>query len=211
MPFVPPWIGGQALAARADLNKGSSNLATTFDPAHKSAGVTLSNGNLTASTSTTGGSVFATSSRTAGKLYFETSGAATGANTYAKGLANNSFAVTDFVGNDAVGNSIGYANSGDVRISGISVVTTAVNNQSDIAIDLSLRLLWVRPSGAALWNGTAGADPSTGIGGIILPVPMQTGAIFPIASISIVANQITANFGASAFSDPLPTGFVAWG
>src|SRR6266566_3325751 len=81
------------------------NQTTTWNPSDKNASITLSNGNLTASVTTSSAKgVRSTTSRHTGKWYFRflivTIPAGT-PNAWDAGIANSSWPLTDFVGQDA--------------------------------------------------------------------------------------------------------------
>jgi hypothetical protein len=141
--------------------------------------VTLSLGNLRATGTGAAAGVRANSSKTAGKYYFEISFTTIGSNP-SIGLARSSASLTGvsgvnivsvlrFTGNITVngvasGTSIGI-------ISGGAVVCVAVNLTTD--------LIWFRPTPAGNWNGSALANPATGIGGVDIS-SISAGALYPI-------------------------------
>ena len=188
----------------------------TWDSA-TSSNVTLSGGNLVA-TNTTGGSNICGarvpgSFKSSGKYYFEAT-------------------ITTFIGGS--GNGVGIAlasvNYGDMSIvaSGYNMVrfsngTTYANGSLTgtglgarsagdvigVAIDLDNRQSWFRVAPSGNWNGSGTANPATNVGGIAIPA----GAMCPFCNFggsgSAANNVTTANFGASAFSGAVPSGFTA--
>lgn len=201
---------------------------TTWEAATVTA-VTLSGGNLVAtSTGTTSNNQGAhapfADGQTTGKFYFEvtlttyTGGAGVGvgigttAATYS-GLSvfatggDMCFAVghtgtgTIFVNGGNVGYSIGARTSGDVI---------------GLAVDLINRRIWFRLSPSGLWNGAAGHDPTIG-NGTAGGNPIPAGAMVPFVTYGssftgaagVAGNVWTANFGDSAFSGAVPSGYTA--
>ena len=57
------------------------------------------------------------------------------------------------------------------------------------------------------WNNSGTANPATGVGGISSGV---AGPYYASASSSSASTSYTANFGASAFSFTMPSGFTSW-
>jgi hypothetical protein len=97
------------------------------------------------------------------------------------------------------------------RIPQSTYLSTIVNGDiCGLAIDLIAHLLWVR-IGAGNWNGNATYNPATGVGGISLPSGLNSGAVFAGISVNNTGDFSTANFGGSAFSQTIPSGFSAWG
>jgi hypothetical protein len=78
-----------------------------------------------------------------------------------------------------------------------------------IAVDLTAQLVWFRICPSGTWNGSGTANPATGVGGISIS-SISTGLLFPMYTVGAsVGNNVTANFGASAFSGALPSGFTS--
>lgn len=98
---------------------------TTWNPSDKSANITLSNGNLTATavtTTSTWRSCRATTSLTTGKAYFELQAATVdSSNGWMGGVANATASLAGFVGSDL--NGIGYQSQGTVYKNGSSLST----------------------------------------------------------------------------------------
>lgn len=78
-----------------------------------------------------------------------------------------------------------------------------------IAADIDNRKAWFRvvsPSFLGnLWNGNASADPTAGVNGVVVP----SGPILPVACWGQNPDVYTVDFGATAFSGTVPTGFTA--
>jgi hypothetical protein len=173
----------------------------------------LSNGNLTisATAASAGGAGFTSSglgtdSFSSGKWYYEY--------TYnslvnsGPGFANSTFYKWDWAGGP---NSIGvYGPAGNLFFNGAVVTNVgSISNGTTIglAIDLTNRLFWVYANGK--WNGSSTANPATGVGG--LNVSAMTGPVYPAVTMMNSTDSGTANFGATAFSFAVPSGFQAWG
>ncbi len=183
---------------------------TTWSPTDKNAALVLSNGNLTATTAAGSYSPGrATNSQSTGKHYFECS-LLTNANGFV-GIANATYALTsgNYVGKDvnswalqsrgvAADWSTVHNNAGSDT--GITTLSTDIFN---CALDSDAGKLWFGINGT--WIG--GGDPAAGTSPTYTGV---TGAMFPALS-PLVGNTWTGNFGATAFAQTIPSGFVKWG
>jgi len=83
------------------------------------------------------------------------------------------------------------------------VVSLAVN------FGTSPPTVWILTSKMVGWNNSATANPSTGTGGQAL-TGLNAGPYFAIFNDDQSGGQVTANFGGSAFTRSVPTGFSAW-
>ena len=188
-------------------------MPTTWNPADL-AGITLSNGNLTATSNTGGGAgVRAAAGLSSGKYYFEIT--STTASLAYLGLALASASLT--TGSTAGG--VGVNMPGAIYVNGSAIGSSIPGRSAGailcIAVDLSNTLIWFRTGAAGSWNALSGTanDPATGTGGVnyrtaggILPA----GALYPWFSSAFTNGQVmTANFGASGFSGVVPAGFTA--
>lgn len=188
--------------------------ATTWNPSDKSASVSLTGGNLVAaSSSATAGSVRGTNSVGAGKkVYLEikctysiindsTIGVATAAailgtvgGTHIGSAVVNIFGGAMYVNNTTSKGNIGLFNSNDVLC---------------VALDMTSQNIWFRRNNGN-WNNSGTADPSTNSGGHDVSALFTSAAAFPLASFVDAALNETINAGASAFTQTIPSGFVAW-
>jgi hypothetical protein len=210
-------VGGLPVTFVADSNYwppagGGGGTYATFNGT-PSAGVVMSNGNLTATHSTTGGNIGVASltAFTTGKYYFEiVSQVLVGAGGHVglKSSTNPSFGGTAM---QAVLSVVPGAGN-DIFSSGVNTGkdaggTAAVGGVFGFAVDLTARLGWVRYSNGD-WNGEAAANPATGTGGVTLP---PTDAVVPAVRFAsgVSTDALTANFGASAFSGAVPAGFTS--
>jgi hypothetical protein len=187
---------------------------TTWSATDKSANVTLSGGNLVALNSNganSGGR--AAWSWTTGKYYWEViCNVIGGSGSSGIGVANTSAAV-NFI-------SSGYAGAcalqklGSVILNNSASVTGvgALSNGSIVCVALALdnRRVWFRRNAAGNWNANASYNPATNVGGIDFSVIGGSGvAIFPCYGTDGNLDQYTANFGDSAFTGAVPSGFTS--
>jgi hypothetical protein len=188
--------------------------AASFDPSNKGTDVTLSSGNLSA-TNTSASNVYetarSTTSHSSGKFYIEfTINVRAANNAVLLGFANASSGLNNYISND--NNGVGSYNS-IIALNNGSIGGTAGFVQGDIvdmAVDIGASLVWYRTNSGS-WNSGAGADPATGIGGANF-VAMAAGPYFAAVSMNGSGNnnQVTANFGGTAYSFTPPSGFGNW-
>lgn len=184
---------------------------TTWNPSDKSSGVTLSGGNLTVSTGTNYAGVRAVGGLTSGKYYFEITCTTWNGNQCQVGLANAGASLgsvsnpgTGIVGVISADGSI-YINGNPVG-AGIGIGTNANGAIIGIAVDLNGGLAWFRAAPSGNWNGNAAYAPG-GSGGV--NISTITGAIFPYLTAGFYTSTFTANFGNSAFTGAVPSGFIS--
>lgn len=213
---------GSALASKAYL-AGTQVWPTVgsfavFDAA-TIASVTLSGGNLVVTNSGTisadqGAHVASTSGKTSGKYYFETTVASflAGANI-ATGVGTPTSTYTN-MGNTATNGTTVRIGTGTILYnggsSGSSLGACVTGNVIGIAVNLDVTFgLWFRVAPSGLWNGDAAANPATNTGGINKP----TGTLVPFnvfgGTGGVANNVLTTNFGATAFTGAVPSGFTA--
>jgi hypothetical protein len=187
----------------------------TWNPADTSADIALSGGNLVATRNAGGGwrSSRATQSKNAGKWYFELSRTAGsdkaqsiyGLMTAASGLSEYPGQVISSAGAQAL-NTVDvnlYTNGFAGTFGGQSDVP--IGGGFQIAVDMGTRKVWVKTFGAAGWIG--GGDPAAGTSQTFLLT--GTDPIFPAIGHNLAGVEVTANFGASAFTGTVPSGFNA--
>jgi hypothetical protein len=179
---------------------------TAWNPADL-ANVTLSGGNLIATASAAGGAR-AVSSKTSGKYYWEIT-----VNTWANGSTGCGIALASAslpgISTSGVAGGILFRD-GSVYINGGSVGATGIGGRTSgdvigIALDFANQRVWFRPNNTA-WNGGSG-DPATNTGGY--NTSALSGALFPLACFNIASDKQTANFGSSALSGTVPSGFTS--
>jgi hypothetical protein len=186
----------------------------TWNPSDKSSTITLSGGNLTAgSTSAADGGVRSTKSISSGKAYFEVTWNTTiiGADGSC-GIATPG-AVLGSMGATALGIAAMYP-SGTVWLNGsatsVSLVLPTAPFTICVAVDLTNSRIWFRAN-AGPWNQSGTADPATNTGGINIAALFPTNAAFAELTMSAIqASALIGNFGATAFAQSVPSGFVSW-
>lgn len=179
---------------------------TTWSTTDKS-NVTLSGGNLVATVPSGSGGVRNASGLSSGKYYWENTYTTLNSNSITVGLAR-AIAVVDgsntsgivFVARITGGITVGAVDSGSaLGIIGAGAVI-------GIAVDLTAKLIWFRVAPTGNWNGSAAANPATGVNGIDI-ASISTGPLFPWMS-GQTGDKVTANFGGSAFSGAVPASFT---
>ena len=182
-----------------------------------SAGIVMSNGNLTVTHGTSNNATGNASSLTllTGKYYFEirldvgfANGAGLGVRPYAGGV------FTDVGGGytGGIGVQPGTVNSyiwNNGTNTNTSLGIAAIADVFGLALDLTARRAWLRRNNGT-WNADAGASPATGVNGLVL----VAGAISPSVKFtnSGPTHAFTGNFGQSAFAFTAPAGFsLGWG
>jgi hypothetical protein len=188
---------------------------TTWNPSDKSASATLTGGNLIVTSANAGtNSVRAIDKQFTGKFYWEcTYTTATIATTAAGGMAPGVvFGGSIGAAGSAPIGSFSLARVGNVYVDGVSVLagwgTITSGTVVCIAFDCGTRAVWFRLGAAGLWNLSASANPATGVGGIATSLGGGV-AVCPAASLTALNDQITANFGGSAFTGAVPAGFTS--
>jgi hypothetical protein len=185
---------------------------TTWNPSDKGAGVTLSNGDLTATFPDIGDqSVRSTTARTTGKWYFECTSDWTqvGTNSAQRipGIMTATANLDSWAGSDTQGYGIRYHigsadwlilfNGGSTVIGGSAVDGDVLG----ICLDLDNNFLYATHNGVALLG-----DPSALTGGQAI----ATDTWYAANSGGNGTPSITGNFGATAFAFGPPTGFTSW-
>ena len=179
---------------------------TTWNPSDL-INVTLSSLNLKATTSTASAGVRAVNSKNAGKYYFEITYTTVNTNTFTSGLSLSSASLpAPAAGALTVSRSSGNISVNNVS-SGSSLGIIAPGSVVGIAVDITGKLAWLRIAPSGNWNGSGTANPATGTGGVNI-TSISTGPLFPLFA-GASADAATANFGDSAFSGAVPSGFTA--
>ena len=212
--------------ANADKIAGTTppaNPTDQLDAAVVPNGITLSNGNLTA-TSTKAGwqSARGTVSHQSGKYYAEAT-INTLAGAVAFGVCNAAQLGSAELGSDtngmalyttAGGGSAGIEyNGGSAQSVGTAPAQGAVLG---IAIDLNAKLAWFYNPVTQQWNGDviANQNPATGLGGLPLSqIAVPSGSAVPVylgVSLDAATDAVTINAGGVNFVNPVPSGFVEW-
>lgn len=172
----------------------------TWNPADKNSTITLSGGNLIATQDATAGfhSLRSTTGVTSGKWYWEitpnvTSGS--GVVNQLIGVANATAGLGTYLGADAAGWTY-YGNSGVKINNSAQTAYAATYNLGDIisvALDMDAGTLTYYKNCGSLGVAFSGI----------------TGTIYAGLTVADSATQATANFGASAFSCSVPSGYNA--
>lgn len=205
-------IGNSAESAASNSVTPTGTYAT-FDATAKNVNITLPTSLTATSSSASSFSVLANQGKTTGKHVFEMNASAGSTGIYF-GFSNNNGANAQNgqVGGTAGGfASAGYRGAGTL-VQGATAVFTTVGTAPTftaatnymIAIDLDAGKAWICKGG--VWANSG--DPATGTN------PSFTwaagGTIYPMASVNNVSTPtLTANFGASAFTNTVPSGFNA--
>lgn len=188
-------------------------VATVFDSAYKSAGITLSGGNLVATIASGTSNVLA--SRTCSGLNYGqfTVGASLTGNLCV-GLANRSYntAAGTLLGTDSM--SLGYKQDGTVRCNNVllaTIQTFAAAAVIDVAYNPLAQLIWFRTNNGN-WNNNAANDPATNTGGIstftLGSYHFGGACCFAIGGTTVTPNMsITAVF-TSGFTYTAPSGYI---
>lgn len=167
-----------------------------FDPntAYNPASYTLTNNNLTFhSTSTAADNgAFSSTFKTSGKWYLECSHINVGNNNSRIGLSGP-------LGVQQLADM--WRNIGDHGLGSMP---------DSLAIDLDNMKVWGR-IGAGNWNGNGSANPATNTLGATITAALANGCWFYVDSAQDSANPTwTVNFGATTFTQGIPTGFSPW-
>lgn len=188
----------------------SNSYISSLDPSKIGTGITLSNGNNTA-TFTSGQAVaLGIDGSSSGKYYFEvtfTSG--TASSNASVGLVPASEPLDSQVGYNDIAPTVGlFQNSGTIYTdggtnSGTGTSFETAGNVVCVAYDATNRLVWFRV-GNGNWNNSASNNPATGTGGITVT---GTSEMYPaIGTDSASVWNTNFNF----FSQAVPSGFSAW-
>lgn len=196
---------GVAQQALAGAGGGFTPLAgaTTWNPSDKSASITLSNGNLTATGTSSTGGVRAVQSRSSGLYYWEVTinvGAGGSCSLGAIGTADSLTGISPASGwNLRGGNGTLVTPAGNVGTAGSYTTGDVIM----FAVDLASKLVYIGKNGSWL----ASTDPNAQTGGINYGGSSAT--LKPWYAPEANTAQATANFGATPFAYPVPAGFTA--
>ena len=183
----------------------------TFDgtPAN---GAVVSNGGLTVThtTTTNNAGVKSTALKSSGKYYFEIALQVSHSPNNCVGILLSTGTLVDMSSSLNCTEIILTASTPVVSngaSSGNLLGTALVGDLYGFAIDLTGRLGWIRKGAAGNWNNIPAANPATGANGVVI----AAGSFAPAVRFTIngATDAMTANFGASAFSGAVPSGFTA--
>ena len=183
---------------------------TTLNPADKSANITLTNGDLTATWNGAAGSVRSTLSKSSGKLYFEATHNAVRV-VASVGLVNAAYVITGFANtaNTIYSRMEAVAIQGNGTNLGSTSSVLGAGQTGSFAVDLTAALYWGRSVGGN-WNNNAANNPATGVGGISFSYLTGPFFVFAGGAAGTTGEQSTLNFGGSGFVYAVPAGFQAW-
>jgi len=201
-------------------------MATTWDPSAKGANITLSGSNLVAtSTSTASSSTHGTGGyigSSALLLYYEATATTVQGvgNSWGAGISSNGSGLAQYLGQSSIGTGL-YQN-GKVfnnALAGTTIFTFASGAVIGIAVNFTAQKLWFTINGTT-WNNAAigSQNPATNTGGITTIAnnnPFIVSGVYQTVvpccgTTGNTTNVVTANFGATAFSYAVPSGFTAW-
>jgi hypothetical protein len=210
--LVPESIISETANALDAVDFVTVEVATTTYNGTPSAGIVMSNGNLTVTHGTTNANTGVNSLTflSAGKYYFETTVQVSTSGGTTLGIYQSGAYGSNILGGKGTAVSTG-AGSTLIYSNGASTTknlgVTAVGDVFGFAIDLTNRLAWIRRNNG-LWNADATANPVTGVGGVIV----AAGSFAPYVSFTNTGatNAFTGNFGQVAYANAAPGGFLFW-
>lgn len=185
---------------------------TALDSGKKSANVTLSNGDLTATHTVSGtayDSVLSVVGKTSGKYYWEVhvDSAQSLANLVGV-IANTSQSLTTSGGG---ANSVVWDSSdGNVYANGVSIgvansYASTGGQYLKFAVDLDNERIWLKVD-SGNWNNDAGANPATNTGGFDFSA-INAGPYYAYVVLRFDNCVSTINFGATSFNSAAPSNF----
>src|SRR5262245_33583065 len=213
-----------AITTTDAIDASVSPAVTTWNPADVTASILLSNGNLTADVSVAGNqSVRCTTGQSTGKFYFEIFCNHVRYNQgQSIGIATLTAPLSTFMQGSTPGS--GTAAFCVLRSTGLNVYVNGFQqfafasqpNNSDmvcVAVDMTNKRLWFRINNGN-WNDNASYDPATNVGGQDISSVFSSGVsaypyLYGNSTFGTGDMVMTANFGATAFSYTVPSGFTA--
>lgn len=176
--------------------QGASGVTyATWNPADKNAGITLSNGNLTATQGGASRAVRSTIGKASGKYYWELT--QTGGGEADWGIGNSSASLSTWLGNDA--NGLSYDSSdGKLYKGGVAVATGGATYTTTHTIGIALDVT----AGTVSFYKNNVAQYTAFSHGI-------AGTIYAMVGSFAATPVVTANFGATALTYTPPAGYNA--
>ena len=194
--------------------------ATTLDPANTDSGLTLSNGNRTASgTPSSNSKTRGLDYKNSGKWYFEvtyTSLSGSPAHDYI-GICNVNATTANLI--NGMTNAAGMRVTDQTfEVNGAATNGGGGSNLSGttvcIAVDIDNALMWFKTSTASSWTGAfygVGMNPATDTAGMNISSITPSGGIYPCAVQDTASGSTFAfNFGQSSYAGTPPTGYNNW-
>lgn len=199
-------IGANITCVVTATNPGGSTNATsnslgpvvavtsTWNPSDKATGITLTNGNLTATSSAASENVRSSLSRSVGQWHVEFT---RNAGNFVVGLVTSAANLNVDLRDDTTG--VKYSQNGQVRV-GNSVVATIEAASTGAVVSFE-------QDGTNVYIQVGSGGPRRG------PYALPGGAAqrFPVFGALDASDQATLNVGASAFTITPTSGFTAWG
>ncbi len=188
---------------------------TVWNGSDKTANCTLSGGNLIATSASAGiNSVRAVDKQALGKFYWECTCNITTTTNTGPGIATSNLSLS---ANQLTAAAVGCSavtKNGNIYVDGVNTgvpVIGALTNGSVVCIacDATARTVWYRLGVAGNWNGSAANNPATGVGGIAVNSLGNGFGIYPITWFGASGDQVTANFGDTAFVGAVPSGYTS--
>ena len=186
---------------------------TTWNPSDRLGTFAFYNRNLSVTNYITSGNagLRSVASRVSGKYYWEYR--INNETNSAVGIATGTVALSTLGQNGAAGaayvNRAGtvYSNSG----TSVATLPSFVNNSlCCIALDLDNQRIWLKNGAAGQWNGSGTANPATNTGGLACTFVGGGVAAYALWSgANSNPDEISANFGDSAFTGTVPSGFAS--
>lgn len=181
----------------------------TWNPNDKGTGITLSNGNLTASHAGLGDAgitVRATLPHNAGKYYFEVYAdtVSTGTNTPSVGICDAGYALTKKLSDTGAWGiqsspAFCFGNGSNTG----SGVTYAAGDLYQVAVDLTAGKIWFGKNNTWILSG----DPANGTNASWTNVTTSTD-MYP--AVALTGCTATAHFTSGSFTYSAPSGFSPW-
>jgi hypothetical protein len=207
-------VDGGCGECRYDRPEGDRLMAnTTWNPSDKAAGITLTGSNLIATGGGANQTVRAVDKQVTGKFYWEITATTFTNAGNSLGFCWSSYSLSTTVWSGGVTGSVAVTRGGAIGAdgvnSGVSIGTITSGTVVCIAVDFGARCAWFRLGAAGNWNNNASYNPATGTGGIAFTSVGQGVAAFPAVSFNASGEQVTANFGDTAFTGAVPSGFTS--
>jgi len=189
---------------------------TTFNPGDVSS-CTLSNASLTATNSVPSaiGGTRSVDKLIAGTCYIEYTLNSFGSNYSGVGFGSLFAPLANGFNNSASQNTgtVGLCQDGYVYVNGLrtGVYFSGVLVSGlviGIAFNIDTGLIWFRIGAGGWWNNTASADPVAGIGGVHVQGLGRGFPLYAMAAVYGSGEQVTANFGNTAFAGAVPSGYT---
>jgi len=217
---TPVAAGGMSVTDVGGTLFGSAT--TTLNPADMSGTGVLTNGNLTFKNNNGSDarigvrSIGGHTKAGGGKYYFEWTLNTNISQFSCGGISPVTQAYSTFTFNGAGGSGAATDGSGGMYVNGnINVVQnsggTVLGDSNGMAIDFDNLKMWVYAGAAGQWNsGTLAAqNPATNTGGMNISA-LAADTYYVTVQLYGNQNQVTLNFGGSAYTFTRPAGFSNW-